>query len=127
MRILFKKWALGLLLVGITFSGVFGENALGASFDDNKLFPKWNENTTHVLGKNGGTGGLNQAGKDTSSILFLLPIVTKFMLYATVPLVLVMTIYAGILMVTGHGEEETISKAKRYFIYAVIGFIFILG
>jgi hypothetical protein len=43
------------------------------------------------------------------------------------PIIVLMIIYAGFLFVTAQGDPQKLSKAKKAFLWAIIGAVIILG
>lgn len=118
----------GLTGQAITPSTCYGVN----NFDANEVFPKWDETMDaagkKILGKNG-AGDIDSLAKEkteTQGAVLLVVKAIEIILSIIAPLVIIMSIWSGILFVTAGGDEESVSKAKRFFLYAVVGFVFII-
>lgn len=62
-----------------------------------------------------------------NSITALFAALLEILLIFAVPIVVFFIIYAGFLYVTARGNVETVSRAHRALLYAVIGGVLILG
>ncbi len=61
------------------------------------------------------------------SIVQLFEILLSILLIFAVPIIVFFIVYAGFLYVTARGNTETISRAHKALLYAVIGGLLILG
>ena len=104
-----------------------------ANFNANDVIPGWDQSDLtkgdgKILGKNEGGSKISLIKKNgkAKSVLLLVPKILEMLNVIVFPLVIVMTIWAGILFITAGGDDESISQSKRYFMYSVMGFIFVL-
>jgi hypothetical protein len=94
------------------------------------LFPK-----DGVLGATVSTGSVqdqpftlnNPLKSGIDSIPELLAKVIELLVLIGTPIAAVFLIYAGLLFVTARGSEDQLSKAKRVFLWTVIGVAILLG
>lgn len=63
---------------------------------------------------------------DGHFLLDYMPVFTKIILYLVSPIVFLMFVFAGVKFLYGGDDEEALSGAKKWFSYAVIGFLLIL-
>ena len=73
-----------------------------------------------------GFAGLENPLNSPTLMGLLTSILDVIMVFA-VPLIVFFIIYAGFLYVTAQGNEETVKKAHRALLYAVVGGVIILG
>lgn len=90
---------------------------------DNSAIPT---NKTNSAEPAGSTVGFPNPIK-TDSIAGLFTALLDILVVFATPIVVFFIIYAGFLYVTARGNVETISKAHRALLYAVIGGVIILG
>ena len=84
-----------------------------------------NDGSTGVQSNDGGAVIPNPLGDITLTGLF--ETLLEILLIFAIPIVAFFIIYAGFLYVTARGNTETITKAHRALLYAVIGGVLILG
>ena len=63
----------------------------------------------------------------TASFAILIENIAKIVAQIGFPLAVMAIIWAGFLFVTARGNEEQVSKAKKTFLWAVIGATLIIG
>ena len=108
----------------ILFSTLFSiPRGLAAGFDPNAIFPAWG-NGGRVIGVIGSNGGSLQTGSG-KLILYYMPLIINTLITVSAAVVFVMLIMAGLYFVWG--EEEEVKKAKKFFVYGIIGILFIVG
>ena len=69
----------------------------------------------------------NPLNSDFSSIPSFIAGALKVMVEVALPIISLYIVYSGFLFVVAQGNEEAISKAKRNFLYVIIGATLILG
>ena len=134
-----KRFGLGcLLLWGVAGNAVFLVSAQEApveykqiQFDSqltNQLFPDWKEYAEDDEAILKGVIGKNPSDIETTDkrLFQYIPRITNLLLKFVAPMMVVLTIYAGVRFITAGGEEEEISKSRQFFLYAVIGLAFIV-
>jgi len=127
MRTYLTHCLLFLSLLMATHSMVLADDSGAASnensFNADKFFPGWEsgESVKGVIGTNEQTdtaeGGL---------ILDFLPRIINLVLIVVAPIVFVVLIFAGLQFIYGGEKEEEREKSQKFFIYAVIGVLFIV-
>jgi len=136
-----NRFLLGLfLLFGLFFGDylVFAEEGSTESqsssreFNSNKLFPGWKTAGTvkGVIGENSESEEVDtneevSTGK-TRLFWFFIPKIINIIMYLTAPIIAVFFIYAGFKFIYAGDDEELLSQAKDFFLYAFIGIIFII-
>jgi len=94
-------------------------------FDANELFPTWQDADADVSG----IIGENVDGKDGLSeklILQYIPQIIHILLKFVAPLVMGVFLFAGIRFIYADDKEEDITKSKIFFMYALMGVLFIV-
>lgn len=114
----------------------------GGEFDAECLFPTWSTQRTDtpfsdrkgdpvpgIIGKNADAGlqgeGENQFYADRL-LMFFLPTLIQLSLKVVAPIIAVMLVFVGLRFLYAGGDEEERSKSKMYFLYVVLGTIFIV-
>ncbi len=107
----------------------------GNSFDSDCLFPAWaskeekkkqRQEIRGILGQNK-DGDKDKNGKKTEKIaLSIIPNIINIILKFISPIVVIMFIYAGVKFIYAGSDEEDITSAKNFFMYAGIGLAFII-
>ena len=98
------------------------------AFDSTFLFPTWVDQDPSA-----GTGieaitmdGVIGENNDKKRVWQYIPRIINILLAVTAPIVVVMSIYAGILFIYAGDSDDDREKAKKFFMYAVIGLVIIV-
>ena len=86
-----------------------------------------NSGTPPAPGLYTNTGIKNPLGSNIPDIPSFIRVIIDFVLLIGVPIVALALIYSGFLFVTSLGNSEKLTKAKKTFIYTLIGAAILLG
>jgi len=131
-----RKFLIGLYICSFFLGGVvptvqavnFGEKV-------NDLFPSWAikngekrpDPVRGVIGENNdGEKIIGTAEKTEKVTIHYLPTLINILLKFAAPIVLVFFLYAGVRLVYHSDTEDEIQKSKTFFMYALMGVLFIV-
>jgi len=102
----------------------------GGQFDSDCLFPAWASKEEHKRQRQEIRGILGKNKDDESGgekiALSIIPNIINIILKFISPIVVIMFIYAGVKFIYAGSDEEDITSAKDFFLYAGIGLAFII-
>lgn len=117
-----------LAFVAALFSVIIFSNASEVihavnDFEPESVFPTWDQNTpSGVIGKN--QGALKTG--ESRLILYFVPRLIDILLKFVSPIIAVMFIYSGIRFVYAGDSDDQLTESKKFFHYALMGFVFIV-
>lgn len=106
-------------------------------FDSNKIFPTWSSQDGQpskapvegIIGINKDAeadAGTPQEDVGEKLLLQYIPRIINILLKFVAPIVMGICLYAGIRFVYADNNEEEITKSKSFFLYALMGVLFIV-
>ena len=135
-RLLHWKPALLLIFLSLSFGGFLGSvpEVHATRFNDQKLFPAWNEEAYEVKALHGRNSESTTGDErdeeyikgDAKLLVYFIPRVLDILLYLFAPMALIMLLYAGARLVWANGVDEDIQAAKSILYYTAVGSIITL-
>ena len=129
MKKIFLTFSL-ILIFGSNISfqdtGLGIENVFAANYDTKNAFPGWQEGTeeTALIVKEGKEG---KKGGEVKTLTYFIPRIIDLMIKFVAPILLLYIIYAGVNLVWAGDDEAEIENTKKFFVWAIIGFFFIVS
>jgi len=117
-------------LINVSFAadGAVDNNPDQPKFSTQDLFPSWDEPSNQVQG----IAGRNETNlKDPSQnqnklFLQIVPRLIDLMIKFVAPAVFIMMVISGLRFIYSMDNEEERTKAKKFFVFSVLGLMFIL-
>jgi len=94
-------------------------------FSTDDLFPAWDEKSYKVKGIAGRNEGALGTGEN-KLFLQIVPAILDIMIKFAAPAVFVMMVFSGLRFIYSMDKEDEKEKAKKFFLYCVLGLLFIL-
>jgi len=102
-----------------------GNQYVDSKFSTKDLFPSWDDEAYRVQGIAGRNEGKVGEGEN-KLLLHIVPTIINIILTFVAPIVFVMMVLAGLRFIYAMDNEEEREKSKKFFIYTVVGLIFIM-
>ena len=116
------------IAIGLSFTGMAtimaandGPECEQGEFDADCLFPTWQSDANPGQAEDAIIQGVIGSNQDGGFVMTYIPKIIDILLKFIAPIVVLTMIYAGIRFITAQGNDDELSKAKDFFIYAIVG------